>query len=113
MSDLSGKVGVIVGVANKRSIAWAIAQAASAQGAKLMLTYQGERLEKNGRELAATLPDAAIAPCDVTSDEQIDALFEATDKAFGGVDFVVHGAAFAQRGDLRAPFSQTSRARVP
>jgi len=109
MTDLSGKVGVIVGVANKRSIAWAIAQAAAAQGAKLMLTYQGERLEENVRELAATLPETAIAPCDVTSDEQIDALFEATDKAFGGVDFVVHGAAFAQREDLSAPFSQTSR----
>ena len=111
MTDLSGKVGVIVGVANKRSIAWAIAQAAAAQGAKLMLTYQGERLEENVRELAATLTDTstALAPCDVTSDEQIDALFDATDKAFGGVDFVVHGAAFAQREDLSAPFSQTSR----
>ena len=111
MTDLSGKVGVIVGVANKRSIAWAIAQAAAAQGAKLMLTYQGERLEENVRELAATLTGAsiALAPCDVTSDAQIDALFEATDNAFGGVDFVVHGAAFAQREDLSAPFSQTSR----
>ena len=111
MTDLSGKVGIIVGIANKRSIAWAIAQAASAQGAKLMLTYQGERLEENVRELAATLSEGttAIAPCDVTNDEQIDALFDATDAQFGGVDFVVHGAAFAQREDLSAPFSQTSR----
>src|SRR5262249_27440056 len=106
---LSGKVGVIVGVANKRSIAWAIAQAASAEGARLMLTYQGERLEENVRELADKLQDVAIAPCDVTSDEQIDGLFDETARKLGGVDFVVHGAAYALREDLSAPFSQTSR----
>jgi enoyl-[acyl-carrier protein] reductase I len=109
MSQLESKVGLIVGVANKRSIAWAIAQAASAQGAALILTYAGERLEENVRELAATLPNVTVLPCDVTDDAQIDALFAAIQSQHGGLDFMVHGAAFANREDLAAPFSQTSR----
>ena len=71
MSDLSGKHGLIVGVANKRSISWAIAQAAAAAGARLALTYPSERLEENVRELAATLDNPLILPCDVASDQQI------------------------------------------
>jgi enoyl-[acyl-carrier protein] reductase I len=109
MSQLASKVGLIVGVANKRSIAWAVAQAASAQGASLILTYAGERLEENVRELAATLPNATVLPCDVTDDAQIDALFEAIQAQHGGLDFMLHGAAFALREDLAAPFVQTSR----
>jgi enoyl-[acyl-carrier protein] reductase I len=109
MSQLASKVGLIVGVANKRSIAWAVAQAASAQGASLILTYAGERLEENVRELAATLPSATVLPCDVTDDAQIDALFEAIQAQHGGLDFMLHGAAFALREDLAAPFVQTSR----
>jgi enoyl-[acyl-carrier protein] reductase I len=109
MTQLTSKVGLIVGVANKRSIAWSIAQAASAEGASLVLTYQGERLEENVRELAATLPNTTVLPCDVTNDEQMDALFEAIQTQHGGLDFLVHGAAFAQREDLAAPFVQTSR----
>src|SRR5438128_11039798 len=109
MSQLSSKVGLIVGVANKRSIAWAIAQAAAHEGATVVLTYQGERLEENVRELAATLGNASVLPCDVTFDEQMDAVFAEIDRQFGGLDFLVHGAAFAQRDDLAAPFSQTSR----
>jgi enoyl-[acyl-carrier protein] reductase I len=109
MSQLASKVGLIVGVANKRSIAWAVAQAASAQGASLILTYAGERLEENVRELAATLPHATVLPCDVTDDAQIDALFEAIQAQHGGLDFMLHGAAFALREDLAAPFVQTSR----
>jgi len=109
MADLSSHVGLIVGVANKRSIAWAIAQAAAAQGASLVLTHQGERLEENVRELSATLPKVIVAPCDVTSDEQMDAVFAEIERAHGRLDFVVHGAAFAQREDLAAPFTQTSR----
>ena len=109
MSQLASKIGLIVGVANKRSIAWAIAQAAAAEGASLVLTYQGERLEENVRELAATLTNVTVLPCDVTNDEQIDDVFAAIDRQFGGLDFLVHGAAFAQREDLAAPFSQTSR----
>jgi enoyl-[acyl-carrier protein] reductase I len=109
MSQLEGKTGLIVGVANKRSIAWAIAQAAHAAGARLAVTYQGERLEENVRELSANLRDPLILPCDVADDGQIAAVFEAIDREFGGLDFVVHGAAFAPREELSAPFVQTSR----
>ena len=109
MADLSGKTGLVVGIANKRSIAWAIARAASAAGARLAVTYQGERLEENVRELAETLNNPLILPCDVTVDAQMDAVFAAIDKEFGGLDFVVHGAAYAPREELMAPFVQTSR----
>src|ERR1700752_2449900 len=109
MADLTGKTGLIVGIANKRSIAWAIAQAASAAGARLAVTYQGERLEENVRDLATALNDPLILPCDVTIDAQIADVFSAIDKEFGGLDFVVHGAAFAPREELMAPFVQTSR----
>ena len=106
---LSGQVGLIVGVANKRSLAWAIAQAAAGEGATLALTYQGERLEENVRELAEPLNEPLILPCDVTSDTQMDAVFQAIDERHGGLDFVVHGAAYADREDLARPFSETSR----
>jgi enoyl-[acyl-carrier protein] reductase I len=109
MTDLSGKTGLIVGVANKRSISWAIAQAAAAAGARLAITFQGERLEENVRELAEGLSDPLLLPLDVTSDQQIDDTFAAIDKAFGGLDFLVHGAAFAPREAISAPFLQTSR----
>jgi enoyl-[acyl-carrier protein] reductase I len=110
MPVLSGKTGLIVGIANKRSIAWAIAQAAAAEGASLVLTHQGERLEENVRELAATLPAALVLPCDVTDEAQMDAVFAAIARDHGGLDFLVHGAAFANREDLAAPFVETSRA---
>ena len=109
MTNLSGKTGLIVGVANKRSIAWAIAQATAAAGARLAITYQGERLEENVRELSASLTDPLILPCDVTSDEQIAGVFSAIERDFGGLDFLVHGAAFAPREELSAPFVQTTR----
>jgi enoyl-[acyl-carrier protein] reductase I len=109
MAQLTSKVGLIIGVANKRSIAWAIAQAAAAEGATLILTYAGERLEENVRELAATLPGATVLPCDVTDDAQMDAVFDAIKAEHGGLDFMLHGAAYALREDLAAPFSQTSR----
>ena len=109
MSSLSGKFGLVVGVANKRSIAWAIAQAAQAAGARLAVTYQGERLGENVRELAEALTDPLLLPLDVTDDAQIAAVFEAIDKAYGGLDFVVHGAAYAPREELSNPFVQTSR----
>jgi enoyl-[acyl-carrier protein] reductase I len=109
MSDLSGKTGLIVGIANKRSIAWAIAQAAQAAGARLAVTYQGERLEENVRELAQGLTDPLILPLDVTDDSQIANVFESVDRAFGGLDFLVHGAAYAPREELAAPFVQTTR----
>jgi len=109
MSQLGSSVGLIVGVANKRSIAWAIATAASRAGASLALTFQNERLGENVRELAATLPDPLLAPCDVTDDASIDALFAAIERRYGGLDFLVHGAAYALREDLERPFVETSR----
>jgi enoyl-[acyl-carrier protein] reductase I len=109
MTDLAGKHGLIVGVANKRSISWAIAQAAAAAGARLAVTYQGERFEENVRELAEGLEQPLLLPLDVTSDEQIRDVFAAIDRDFGGLDFVVHGAAFAPREAVSAPFLETSR----
>jgi enoyl-[acyl-carrier protein] reductase I len=108
-SALAGKVGIVVGVANKRSLSWAIAKAAADAGASLALTYQGERLEENVRELAATLTDPLVLPCDVTRDEEMDAVVAAVEARHGGVDFLVHGAAYATRDDLARPFVETSR----
>jgi len=110
MTDLTGKHGLVVGVANKRSIAWAIADAASRAGARLAVTYQGERLEENVRDLSSTLDRPLIMPCDVTDDAQIASVFTRIGEEFGGLDFVVHGAAYAPREELAAPFVQTSRA---
>jgi len=109
MSALTGKHGLIVGVANKRSISWAIAQAASAAGARLALTYPTERLEENVRELAATLDNSVVASCDVTNDEQIAALGSTIEREFGGLDFLLHGAAFAPQAELSEPFVNTTR----
>src|SRR3954463_13894617 len=109
MASLSGKHGLIVGVANKRSIAWGIAQAAAAEGARLALTYQSERLKENVDELAATLEQPLILPCDVAIDEQIANAAAAVDREFGGLDFLVHGAAFAPADALSKPFVETSR----
>ena len=109
MSDLTGKHGLIVGVANKRSISWAIAQAAGAAGARLALTYQGERLEENVRDLSEKLESPLVLPCDVTNDQQIAEVVAEVDREFGGLDFLVHGAAFALRADLDNPFIETSR----
>ena len=109
MPDFAGKLGLIVGVANKRSISWAVAQAAAAAGARLALTYPNARLEENVRELAATIDNPLVLPCDVSSDEHIDALAASLDREFGGLDFLLHGAAFAPAADLNNPFLQTSR----
>ncbi len=109
-SDCPTPVGLIVGVANKRSIAWAIARAMAATGATLVITHQNERLEENVRELAATLPSVSVLPCDVADEGQLDALFAAIEAQHGGLDFLVHGVAFADREDLARPFVETSRA---
>ncbi|HVQ29135.1 MAG TPA: enoyl-ACP reductase [Vicinamibacteria bacterium] len=106
---LEGKRGLILGVANKRSIAWGIAQAVSREGARLALTYQGERLEENVRELAASLDKPVILPCDVAKDEDLKALAEGVQKELGGLDFVVHAVAFALREELDGEFLNTSR----
>jgi enoyl-[acyl-carrier protein] reductase I len=107
--SLEGKAGLVVGVANKRSIAWGIAQAAARAGARLALTYPSERLGENVRELAQQLEQPLLAPCDVASDEQIAELAGALDREFGGLDFLVHGAAFAPADALSKPFVETSR----
>ncbi len=104
-----GKTALVLGVANKRSIAWAIAQAASTAGARLAVTYQGERLEENVRDLSAALSDPLILPLDVTDDAQMANVFAEIDRGFGGLDFVVHGAAYAPREELSNPFVQTTR----
>ena len=107
MPELAGKHGLIVGVANKRSICWAIARAAAAEGARLALTYQGERLEENVRELSETLEAPLVLPCDVASDQQIADVAAAVEREFGGLDFLVHGAAFAP--EISNTVVQTSR----
>jgi enoyl-[acyl-carrier protein] reductase I len=109
MREFAGAHGLVIGVANKRSIAWAIARAVSEGGARLAVTYQGERLEENVRELAADLADPLILPLDVASDEQIADVAARCNEAFGGLDFVVHGAAYAPREELTRPFLETSR----
>jgi len=106
---LEGKVGLVLGIANKRSIAWGIAQAVSREGARLAVNYQGERLEENVRELAAGLRDPLILPCDVSRDEDIDALMASVGKEFGHLDFVVHAVAYALREELDGEFVNTSR----
>ncbi|MGE3313166.1 MAG: enoyl-ACP reductase [Limisphaerales bacterium] len=110
MGTLAGKIGVVFGVANKRSIAWAIAQAWKQAGATLAFTYQGERLKENVEELAGTFgPDTLILPCDVTNDAQIAAVFEALQGKFGRLDLLLHSVAFAPREALEGTFLNTSR----
>lgn len=106
---LNGKTGIIFGVANKRSLAWAIARRAAENGARIALTYQGERLEENARELAATLENPLVLQCDVTKDEDLVNVFARIKEEFGGLDFVVHGIAFALREELEGEFVNTSR----
>ena len=110
MSELSGTHGVIVGIANKRSLAWAIAQAMDAGGAQLTLSYATERLKGNVRKLGATLSQPPlIVPCDVTSDGQVRDLFATVERERGGLDFLVHAVAFASRAAISEPFLETSR----
>jgi len=106
---LEGRHGLVLGVANKRSIAWGIAQAAHREGARLALTYQGERLKENVTELSAQLRDPLLLPCDVTRDEDVAALAGSVGEAFGSLDFVVHAVAFALREELDGEFLNTSR----
>ena len=106
---LEGKRGLILGVANKRSIAWGIAQSVSGAGARLALTYQGERLEENVRELAASLDNPVILPCDVSKDEDLARLGQDVARELGGLDFVVHAVAYALREELDGEFLNTSR----
>ncbi len=106
---LEGKHGLVLGIANKRSIAWGIAKAAEREGARLAVTYQGERLAENVRELATQLRDPLILPCDVTKDADLEALAASVRSEFGSLDFVVHAVAFALREELDGEFLNTSR----
>lgn len=110
MPLLTGKIGIVFGVANKRSIAWAIAQAWAREGATLAFTYQGERLRDNVEELASTFgPDTLILPCDVTRDEDIAQIFEALRQKYGQLHLLLHSVAFAPRDALEGRFLNTSR----
>ena len=109
MALLDGKTGLIFGVANKRSIAWAIAQALSREGMRLAFTYQGERLKEGVESLSSTLKDSVLLPCDVTRDEEIDAVYREVDTKFGRLDALLHAVAFAPREDLEGDFVKTSR----
>lgn len=106
---LENKIGMIFGVANKRSIAWACATACSEQGAKLAFTYQGERLKENVDKLAGELPDSLVVPCDVTNQAEVDAAFAAVSEKYGKLDFLVHSIAFAPREALEGEFVTTTR----
>ncbi|HEX2045335.1 MAG TPA: SDR family oxidoreductase, partial [Gaiellaceae bacterium] len=91
MPDFSGKRGLVLGVANRRSIAWAIAQKLAEGGAELAFTYQGERIEKNVRELAESVSSPLVAECDVRSDDDVTRIFSEVSEAFdGGLDLLVH-----------------------
>jgi enoyl-[acyl-carrier protein] reductase I len=110
MSLLSGKSGIVFGVANKRSIAWAIAQAWQKEGARLAFTYQGERLKENVEELVTAFgSEALILPCDVTRDDQIAAVFKRVGEAFGRLDLLLHSIAFAPKDALEGEFVNTNR----
>jgi len=109
MGLMDGKRGIIFGVANDKSIAWGVAQQLHAAGAELAFTYLNEALEKRVRPLADSLGSKIILPCDVGSDEAVAAVFSELEQQWGTIDFVVHAVAFANREDLKNPFSQTSR----
>ena len=112
MGILDGKQGIIYGVRNDKSLCWGCAQSLAREGARLALTFLGEREEKDVRKLAPTLPggdQTVIQGCDLTDEAQIAALQDTLTREFGRVDFVIHGAAFANRDDLSGRFVNTSR----
>jgi enoyl-[acyl-carrier protein] reductase I len=110
MDLLKGKRAVIFGVANERSIAWAISEAFHAEGAELAFTYAGEVLVKRVRPLAEGIGGKIILPCDVTKDEEIEGVFSTLGQQWGGLDILIHAIAFANKEDLANPYVQTSRA---
>lgn len=107
-----GKRGLVLGVANRRSIAWAIARRLAEEGAQLAFTYQGERIEQGVRELAATVSSQLVTSCDVRSDEDVARVFSEVAETFdGGLDVLVHSVAFAAAEDLEGRFTDTPRDR--
>jgi enoyl-[acyl-carrier protein] reductase I len=107
---MQGKRGVIMGVANDRSIAWGIAQAVAAQGGEIAFTYQGEALEKRVRPLAESVNSTLVLPCDVADDASMDEAFAAIGKAWGKIDFLVHAIGYADKQFLRGRYLDTPRA---
>ncbi len=106
---MAGKRGLIMGVANDRSIAWGIASACAAQGANLAFTYQGEALARRVKPLAESVRSELVLPCDVTDEASVDAVFETLKEAWGSLDFVVHAIAFSDKSELDGPYLDTSR----
>lgn len=109
MIDLAGKTAVIFGLANKRSIAWGIAQKLHAAGATLAISYQNERMKAEAEDLIHELPGASGFQCDVSNDTEIDALFAALKEKYGKLDILVHAVAYAPAEDLKGTFLNTSR----
>ncbi len=106
---MAGKRGLIMGVANDRSIAWGIASKVHSQGAKLAFTFQGEALERRVRPLAESVGSDVVLPCDVTDDASVDAVFETIEKQWGGLDFLVHAIAYSDKEELKGKYLSTSR----
>lgn len=106
---LQDKLGIIFGVANKRSIAWATAQVLAEHGARLAFTYQGERLKENVESLTGEMAGALIVPCDVTDEKQVEDVFARVREEFGRLDFLIHSIAFAPREALEGEYLDTSR----
>jgi len=108
MALLEGKKALVLGVANEKSIAWAIARLFQEQGADLIMTYAGEAIEKRVRPLAESI-NADVAPCNVTSDEEIAALMELVNQRWGGLDILIHSVAFADKDELKGSILSTTR----
>jgi enoyl-[acyl-carrier protein] reductase I len=111
VNRFEGKRGLVLGVANKRSIAWAIARRLSEEGAQLAFTYQGERIEKGVRELAESVSSPHVTECDVRSDDDVERVVVESSEALGGLDLLVHSVAFAAAEDLEGRFTDTPRDR--
>ena len=109
MGLLEGKTGIVFGVANKRSIAWAMAQALAREGMRLAFSYQGERLKESVEALTTTIPGSLLIQCDVTNDADIAAVYAEVDREFGRLDAVLHSVAYAPKEDLERDFVETSR----
>ncbi|MFQ5739608.1 MAG: enoyl-ACP reductase, partial [Acidobacteriota bacterium] len=107
--NLENKKGLVFGVANRRSIAWAIAEKLNQAGSRMAFGYQGERLRSSVEKLTACCREPLLLDCDVTEEEQLDALFATLEESFGNLDFVVHGVAFAPRETFDQPFYQVTR----
>ena len=111
MGAFQGKRGLVLGVANRRSIAWAIAKRLADDGAELAFTYQGERIEKSVRELADSVSSPLVTACDVRSDEDVRRVFDEVGTTLDGLDLLVHSVAFAAAEDLEGRFTDTPRER--